>query len=398
MEYIKCETPDDFKKIMLEKANSDKKIFFTSDLHFEDERLNLYGRDLMFKNSKEVDKYIIKKWNETVNENDLVIVVGDVSMTKDGLKNLEKLNGEKWLVKGNYDISEENGGTAKYEINDKILSKYFTKIVNDLTLKIGNENVYINHFPTNTKSDLFNITGHIHGTWKVQRNMVNVGVDAWHFTPVSEDLIKFQMNGIRVHYDQNVFAGELNSNIDNRRGIVKILRAPEYDVNSTFLNNEDIVIFLAGPIQGAPDWQEEFIKKIEKELSNFKSNKNVIITSPRRLEKKDDTFVYDEQVDWESYYLDKASKQGIIVFWLPKEKEKIDGRSYAQTTRFELGEWWSKGQNIKDFKIVIGSQKEFDGMKYITKKFKDEYPDVKIHTNIEDMINDITGKIKKIIK
>ena len=220
MEEKICKTSEEFRKFMLEKTSNKpkRKRFFTADLHFQDDRLNLYARDLMFENSKEVDNYIIKTWNKTVDEKDLVILVGDISMTKDGLKNLDKLNGEKWLVKGNYDIPVESGGTAKYEISDKILSKYFTKIVDDLKLEIGGETVYINHFPTNAKNEYFNIVGHIHGTWKVQRNMVNVGVDAWHFTPVSEDLIKFQMNGIRVHYDQNVYAGELNANIQHRKG------------------------------------------------------------------------------------------------------------------------------------------------------------------------------------
>jgi len=395
MEEKICKTPEEFRTVMLEKtSNSKRKRFFTADLHFQDDRLNLYARDLMFENSKEVDNYIIKTWNKTVDKNDLVILIGDISMTKDGLKNLDKLNGEKWLVKGNYDIPVESGGTAKYEISDKILSKYFTKILDDLKLEIGGETVYINHFPTNAKSEFFNIVGHIHGTWKVQRNMVNVGVDAWHFTPVSEDLIKFQMNGIRVHYDQNVYAGELKANIDNRRGEIKVLRAPEYDINSTFEDNEDVVVFFAGPIQGAPEWQEDFINKIQTELKNIKTTKNIILASPRRLEKSD-TFVYEEQVDWESYYLDKASKHGIIVFWLADEKEKIDGRSYAQTTRFEIGEWWAKGQNIEDFKIIVGAQKNFDGQKYIVNKFSGAYPNFKLNTNVDDMINEIIKKIKE---
>jgi calcineurin-like phosphoesterase family protein len=393
MENKKCNNIQEFKEIMLEKTQSKRKRFFTSDIHFQDDRLNLYGRDLMFKNSQEVDEYVIDMWNKTIDKKDLVILVGDVSMTKEGLDNLDKLNGEKWLVKGNYDISVEDGGTAKYEISDKILSKYFTKIVDDLELEIGGEIVYINHFPTNARSNSFNITGHIHGTWKVQRNMVNVGVDAWHFVPVSEDLIKFQMNGIRVHYDQNVYAGELKANIENRKGEIRVLRAPEYDITE---NNDDVIIFLAGPIQGAPEWQEEFIEKIQKELKDIKTNKNIIICSPRRLKK--DNFVYEQQVDWETYYLDKASKQGIIVFWLAKEIEKIEGRSYAQTTRFEIGEWWSKGQEIKDFTIIIGAQKSFDGLKYITKKFTEIYPKFQMISKVDDMINEIVEKIKEKIK
>jgi len=394
MEQKKFKNLEDLKTIMLEKTQTKKKRFFISDMHFQDERLNLYGRDLMFENSKEVDKYIIKRWNETISDNDLVIVVGDISMTKDGLDILKKLNGEKWLVKGNYDISEENGGTAKYDISDDKLSKYFTKVVDELEVDINGEKVFINHFPTNAKTDRFNIVGHIHGTWKVQRNMINVGVDAWHFVPVSEDLIKFQMNGIRVHYDQNVYAGELNSNTLNRKGGIKILRSPVYDITSF---DDDIVVFLAGPIQGTSEWQEEFIEKIQKELKDIKLKRNVIISSPRRLEKSDD-FVYDEQVNWESFYLDKASKQGIIVFWLAKETEKVEGRSYAQTTRFEIGEWWSKGQVIDDFSIIIGANKDFDGLKYITKKFTDTYSKFKMISSIDDMITEIVNQIKDKLK
>lgn len=367
-----------------------RKRFFTSDLHFGDDRLNLYTRDLLFKNSKEVDEFIIKKWNEVVGEKDLVIVLGDVSMTKEGLENLNLCNGEKWLVKGNYDINVDDGGTAKYEINDKILSKYFSKIQNELYVKIDGEKIYLNHFPTNSKKELFNITGHIHGTWKVQRNMVNVGVDAWHFTPVSEELIKFQINGIRNHYDQNVYAGELISNTNNRKGVFKVLRAPVYDITE---NDDDVIVFFAGPIQGAPEWQEDFIKILEKEFKDVKLKKNIVIASPKRIEKfNKDEFSYDEQVNWESYYLDKASKQGIIVFWLPVEKEKVKGRSYAQTSRFEIGEWFAKGQNIKNFKIIVGYEKEFEGVRYISKKFKDSY-NIDLHTTKKDLIEDLIKSI-----
>jgi len=375
----------------LKQIKTNKKTFFTSDLHFCDERLNLYGRDLMFKDFKEVDEYIIKKWNETVNEKDLVIVCGDVSMTLDGLEKLLKCNGEKWLVKGNYDNSIKNGGTAKYEISDKILTKYFTKLFDDLEIKIGDEVIYVNHYPTNAKLDYFNIVGHIHGTWKVQRNMINVGVDAWHFTPVSEDLIKFQINGIRNHYDQNVYAGELNSNIKNRKGDFKILRAPTYDDVSF----DDIYVFLAGPIQGTKEWQESFISKLKKEFENKKLTKNVIITSPRRLENfNKSSSSYEEQVNWETHYLEKAANQGVVVFWLSKETDNIKGRSYAQTTRFEIGELYSKGQNIDNFKIVVGYQEGFNGVKYIKKKFKDKY-NQELLTSEKEMIKEIVKKIKE---
>jgi calcineurin-like phosphoesterase family protein len=369
--------------LMENKIN--EKIYFISDTHFGDERLNLYGRDLVFKNSKVFELKIIENWNNVVNKNDLVIVVGDVAFSEENLTILNRLNGKKWLVKGNYDISKEFGGTAKFKISDDLLKKYFEKVVDDMTIKIGDEDVYINHFPTNAKINMFNIVGHIHGTWKVQRNMINVGCDAWHFTPISEDMIKFQMNGIRKHYDQNVFAGELVANIEHKKGEFKVLRAPEYNPS---LSNNSYVIFLMGPIQGATEWHESLIGKLEKEFEN--SEKNIIVASPKRLEKTKD-FKYAEQVDWESYYLEEAAKNGIIFCWLANEKEKIEGRTYAQTSRFEIGEWWVKSNGSN---IIIGADSKFDGIKYIDYKFKQNHPDFKLYDNLDDMIK----KLKNILK
>ena len=189
------------------------KTFFTSDPHFDDPRLNLFGRDILFDTARQVDNHIIKRWNKTVSQEDEVFVLGDAALSKKGLQKFSRLNGKKILIKGNYDEPE----TAKYKVSGKLLRKYFDFVVDtgeiEITLIDGTkETVFLNHFPTLCKKDMFNITGHIHGLWKVQRNMINVGLDAWHFTPVSEERIAFQINGIRNHYDQNVFAGELYAN------------------------------------------------------------------------------------------------------------------------------------------------------------------------------------------
>lgn len=358
----------------------DQKIFFTSDLHFGDDRLNLYGRDLVFKNSKEFEFKIIDNWNKIVTKNDLVIVVGDVALTRDGLSIMAKLNGKKYLVKGNYDNKD---GTAKYNVSDELLKEYFDKVVDDMEIEIDGEMVYINHYPTSAKASSMNICGHVHGTWKVQRNMINVSCDAWHFMPISMDMIKFQINGIRNHYDQNVFAGELLSNIDVRKNNIQILKAPEY--NKTI--NDDFVIFLMGPIQGAEEWHDKFFKKI----SEIKTEKNIIIASPKRDNIED--FIYSEQVDWESYYLDKAAKNGLIFCWLAKEKEILKGRSYAQTTRFEIGEFFSykKKNNLN---IIIGADKSFNGTKYIEYKFKQLDEKFEILSDFDLAFNEVKKMLK----
>lgn len=180
--------------------------YFTSDLHFGDNRLNLYGRDLIAKNSDEIDELIINNWNKTVSIDDVVYLLGDICYDKSKLDLLNKLKGKKILIKGNYDDPISDETWLKYvEIVDK--SKY---------IRINGTRVFLNHYPTNCDATCFNICGHIHGIWKVQRNMINVGVDAWHFFPVSLDRIKFQMNGIKNHYDDNVFIGDNVINKETR--------------------------------------------------------------------------------------------------------------------------------------------------------------------------------------
>ncbi|MFA5066974.1 MAG: hypothetical protein WC466_02880 [Candidatus Izemoplasmatales bacterium] len=380
---------------IIEEQKQKSKIYFISDTHFGDDRLNLYGRDLAFKNSKEFDEYIVKKCNEAISKNDVLYHLGDVSLTADGLENIKKINcRKKILIKGNYDISEDDGGTCKFQVNDKILLKYFDEVHNDLEIKIDDEKIYLNHFPINSKPDVFNLCGHIHGLWKVQRNSVNVGCDAWHFCPVSEDVVKFQINGVKKYYDQNVFAGELVVNVENKKGDVKILRAPEYIDVVDSENNRDVFVFFAGPAQGCENWQEYFLEHTKDQLKDLKTNKNIVLCSPRRVEKPKN-FSYEEQVGWESFHLDKASRNGFIVFWLAKETEKIDGRSFARTSRFEIGEWFSVLKE-KQISIIIGYEKGFDGTEYIEHKFKTIDENFELIKSKEEMIKTITNKIKEI--
>src|SRR5690349_2330032 len=105
-----------------------------------------------------------------------------------------------------------------------------------------------------------------------------------------------------------------------------ILQPPEV------VNTEGPVIFLAGPIQGAPDWQTEAATIIHD------MDSSIVIASPRR-DYPEGTFVYEKQVDWETNFLRTAGRIGVVSFWLAAQVEEVVGRSYAQTARFELGEW-----------------------------------------------------------
>ena len=117
------------------------------------------------------------------------------------------------------------------------------------------------------------------------------------------------------------------------------------------------MIFLAGPIQGTKNWQENAIKWLE---LSYKGEDELIIANPRR--ETPIGFKYEDQVDWESFHLNYSD---VILFWLAEETKHFCDRAYAQTTRFELGEWFDSE------KVVIGANLSFPGLKYIKYKIEE---------------------------
>lgn len=138
-------------------------------------------------------------------------------------------------------------------------------------------------------------------------------------------------------------------------------------------------VFLAGPIQGAPNWQHS----VENLFTN-EQNSNVVFLSPRRLSY--DNFNYEEQVLWEKKYMALAD---VILFWIPEEIENVEGRSYAQTTRTEFGEYLARGK-----KIIFGAYKEFPGLRYFGSKLKQYYGNkCKIHSSLEGCLKELNDYI-----
>ena len=356
--------------------------YFTSDLHFDDDRLNLFGRDILFKTKEEVDNHIIENWNKLVTKDDYVIVIGDVALSKAGLDKMKLCNGRKILIKGNYDEAT----TAKFDVSDALLEQYFEYVASDGFIGVKGESCYMNHYPVNGRPDFFNIVGHIHGLWKVQRNMINVGTDANHFTPVSEDQIAFSINGIKKFYDQNVFAGELECNMTYKPSLklekTDINTKPNVIIPGTAGDPNLYTIFLAGPIQDAPDWQSKAIDW----LNANRGDKTFQIASPRRNYEAGE-FKYDVQVNWETKHLNMANKKGVILFWLAKQENFNPTRAYAQTTRFELAEWLSKGNNET---LTVGIEPEFSGERYIRMRAKK----LEISNTLEDTLEAAIKKLQ----
>ena len=102
-------------------------------------------------------------------------------------------------------------------------------------------------------------------------------------------------------------------------------------IPKTYVENIKVpLIFLAGPIIGAPNWQDEAIDILLSQAHEL------VIASPRRgIRDKIATYVifgnqdyFPRQRAWERYYFDIASKKGSILFWLPGEVEHNCKKAY----------------------------------------------------------------------
>jgi len=317
--------------------------FFTSDQHFSDNRFDLFYRP--FKTVSEQDNTLIEKWNSVVGIDDDVYLVGDAATSDEGLECIKKLNGRKHLITGNYDVPR----------NQDLLEELFDTIQDGMYLTMSNgETVYLNHYPEKADKEVFSIVGHIHGLWKVQRNMINVSCDAWHFTPISEAQILFCMNAIRKFYDVNVFAGELSANMPQR-----VLYTGD---KITKVGN---TIFIAGPSprdKEGVSWRPDFMKEL------FDSGFRGTIINPENKE-FNENFDYDKQVEWEDKGLNAAD---LIVFWVPRDLKLMP----AFTTNIEFGEWMKSG------KLVLGFPEDAPKMNYMAYKAM-KYKIPVVHTTKE---------------
>lgn len=165
------------------------KRFIISDTHFGHENIIRY-ENRPFRNSNEMNRYIINKWNNVVSKNDLVYHLGDVSfMSRESTKNiLNKLNGRIVLVAGNHDLKLLNWyrNLGRFEM----VSPY--PIIVDKFAILSHEPLYLQ------KDSVYaNIYGHVHGDDKyktITRDSACVCLERWNYQPISLDFI---LNKIR---------------------------------------------------------------------------------------------------------------------------------------------------------------------------------------------------------
>ncbi|MGH9119056.1 MAG: hypothetical protein ACRD0A_14590 [Acidimicrobiales bacterium] len=176
--------------------------WFTADLHLGHENIIRYS-NRPFADAEAMNRALVERWNETVDPSDEVWVLGDVALGRiaETLPLVSTLHGHKRLIAGNHDRCWEGHGRRAEGWDERYIDAGFAEIHHgQLDVTVGDVAAVACHFPYEGDSQESDrmvahrpadegrwlLHGHVHDRWLQWDRMINVGVDAWRFRPVSE--------------------------------------------------------------------------------------------------------------------------------------------------------------------------------------------------------------------
>lgn len=180
-------------------------IWFTSDFHFCHNKEFLYS-PRGFTNVFDMNEAIINNWNEVVQPDDIVYVLGDLALNDDAtaLKCIKRLKGTLNVILGNHDTESRIDNYCDcYNINSV---KFADRV------KFNKYSFFLCHYPTITsnfdekalRQKTINLCGHSHTKNRYQdmdKGLIyHVELDAHDNRPVSIDEIIEDIN--KVYYGQ----------------------------------------------------------------------------------------------------------------------------------------------------------------------------------------------------
>lgn len=159
--------------------------WFTADQHYHHEIILEY-EFRPFKNTREMNSFMIEQHNNVVKPTDTIYMLGDFCLA--GKENsatytklIKALNGRKILILGNHDL--HNPFTyVNFGFESVHTSYHYHKKSIDF---------YMVHDPAIAgvmRNKLF-VHGHVHKLFTRTENSLNVGVDVHNFTPISLDYV-----------------------------------------------------------------------------------------------------------------------------------------------------------------------------------------------------------------
>ncbi len=177
-------------------------LWFTSDLHFGHGNIIGYS-NRPFADAEAMNRALMERWNETVAVDDEVWVLGDFALGRIEftLPLARQLHGRKRLLAGNHDRCWSGHGPRAQAWVARYEQVGFEVHQDHLELEVAGTEVLACHFPYYGDSHdrdryvearpvdrgQWLLHGHVHERWRQRDRMINVGVDAWDYRPVSAD-------------------------------------------------------------------------------------------------------------------------------------------------------------------------------------------------------------------
>lgn len=158
------------------------KTYFIADPHYGDERILRY-ENRPFQNAAEMDLKMIDNWNSVVETSDFVYILGDFGADGYEAELLSRLNGHKYLIKGNHD-----GKDNHYYRNAGFDEVYDHPIIIDGFWLLSHDALYVN-----SNMPYANIFGHVHNSPIIKdysKQHFCVSVERIDYTPISFERIK----------------------------------------------------------------------------------------------------------------------------------------------------------------------------------------------------------------
>jgi len=150
-----------------------------------------------FASVEEMDKEMIRRWNETVGTNDTVYHLGDFGFhsTAEQLDPiLAQLNGKIHLILGNHDQNPNIETFAHWRI---------TSFKELLKIRVGGQDIVLCHYPLQEWDGAFRGTWHLHGhshnQWPISSwKQIDVGTDGHAFHPWSMQELHIEMSKRKI--------------------------------------------------------------------------------------------------------------------------------------------------------------------------------------------------------
>ena len=161
-------------------------IYFTADLHLGHANI-IKMRSRPFANAEEMDEKLIRNINITCNQNDTLVILGDVAFKgnkEKAQKQIARMLPKKVLIRGNHDADYSGG--------------LFEAVHSYYDFKAYGRQIVLCHYPFLEWDGFFRGSLHLHGHQhnfadynarmrKLSVMRYDVGVDANNYKPVSLD-------------------------------------------------------------------------------------------------------------------------------------------------------------------------------------------------------------------